>query len=174
MKVLYLHGLGSRDFVSHQTSEKVSVIKEIYLDIISPVFNYEPNNKERTYTIYKELSELIKKEKIELIIGNSYGGYLSFWLGVENDIKSISFNPPLGKFFSLDSYRKNTTKKILILSKDDGVVPYKNTLKFLEENNSNNQFNVYTHLIEAGHLIPPNKFKESIELFNTDVFPILI
>ncbi len=126
-KLLYLHGLGGRNF-----GEKIEYLKTLY-DVIAPKIDYDNRSK-----CYSKMQELIDRENIDEIMGSSLGGFLAYYLSINNNIKSTLLNPALAHSKDISSWgiKDNSINKpsmTFILGKNDDVVSNKSTMNFISE-----------------------------------------
>lgn len=148
MKVIFLHGYGSTN-----KGEKYDEMRKYFTEVISPKIDWQ--NK----MIYEDISNIIKQEKPDLIIGSSMGGYLGYHLGNEFNIQTLLFNPafhsrpvePIIK--ESESHNKHT----IILGSNDDVIDPRKTLILLE----NQKFNIEP----ISHRIPLGIFRKWIKRF---------
>jgi hypothetical protein len=82
-KILYLHGLESSNIC-----DKVEFLKE-NANVLAPSIDY------RKSTIEKELMDMVKSFKPDLIIGSSMGGHVGLILANYYNIDAIVFNPAI-------------------------------------------------------------------------------
>ena len=155
MNILYLHGL-----MSSNQSPKVDWLRELGHNVYNPKLNY----KEEGYTIWNSLENLCEEHPIDLIIGSSMGGHLSFHLGNKYNIPTLLFNPSLApnevvkpdvKLVDNDKVFHN-----IVMGKNDDVVIPKDTIEFLE----NRKVNFTHHLEENGHRTPIDIFQRYFKL----------
>lgn len=157
MKTLYLHGLYAKP-----APEKISILENDYgLDVIAPEIDYE--KYAGSLDLFDSLSGQIKKEKIMLIVGSSFGGYLGFHLSEFCSIPGYLFNPALIKK-SLEipvRMQRADVKKYVILGKHDDIVDPKKTKEYLWENKFQNTFVIEQ---DFGHQTDPALFRALLEL----------
>ena len=157
-KILYLHGLESK-----QGGQKVNYLCSKYLTL-APSLDY------RDPECFNEIFNIIKKDKFDLIIGSSMGGYLGFTMGEIFKIKTLLLNPALHSrtFEPKNSYNIDYSDKYdrikhqVILGEEDDIINYEKTLLYLKNNNVN--FN--KEIIKSmGHRTNYGVFKSKIDSF---------
>jgi len=148
-KILYLHGLDS-----YPKPEKVNILKTKG-EVVAPKLNYYAFQND--ITLFKELANSIKMEKIIHIVGSSFGGYMGFYLSEYCKIPAILFNPAIAlKSIEVPVINDfNNSSKYLILGIHDEVVIPANTIKFINENNYTKTWIVKE---KFGHQVPLNIF----------------
>jgi len=129
-KLLYLHGLRGRNF-----GEKIDYLNTMY-DVIAPSIDYDNRSN-----CYSEMQALIEKEKIDEVMGSSLGGFLAYYLSINNNIKSTLLNPALAhskdvSFWGIESNEINMPSMTLILGKNDDVVPCEDTMNFMSKSHN--------------------------------------
>ena len=152
-KVLYLHGLESK-----QGGPKVDFLANEFI-VHAPKMDYtDPDLSAKMFFIMQDL-------KPDLIIGSSMGGYVADILAEKYGTPAILFNPALHNrsFDPAISYPIEgeqadlQEKKVVVLGKDDDVIPPYITKIMLENN-----FNYKIVLEEMGHQTPLNIFIDTI------------
>ncbi len=103
MMIINIHGMNSDG--KNSTYE---VLKELYPDtmIYSPTFNYQNENPINIVSNLKCILTInANKDKENLIIGTSLGGFFAFCLYAENvNVKTLLINPSLCPFLTLQKY----------------------------------------------------------------------
>lgn len=130
MHILYIHGLDSQP-----NKERISHLQALGHRAVALHLDYR--NEPSTYTI---LSEAIRKESIEYIVGSSFGGFLGFWLGEEFGLPSLLFNPAMHwtapkSFFEEPAERLSPQRRVVIGAQDEVVDPKENWIFFQRESN---------------------------------------
>lgn len=141
MKILYLHGLGSK-----VGGEKVDWLRKEGHDVYNPKLNFQNPNCFAYLKIYCNRFEAIGG--IDIIIGSSMGGYFAYELGKHYDVPVILLNPALhSRNFEpeIDSSGQFDPYVILGVGEKDDVIDYKKTLEILDD--------------EAACFFRPNYFK---------------
>ncbi|MFC2130229.1 YqiA/YcfP family alpha/beta fold hydrolase [Bacteroidota bacterium] len=148
-KILYLHGLDS-----YPKPDKVNIFKTKG-EVVAPKLNYYAFQND--ITLFNELANSIKLEKITHIVGSSFGGYMGFYLSEYCKIPAILFNPAIAhtsiEVPVINDF--NNSSKNLILGIHDDVVNPANTIKFINENHYSNSRIVKENF---GHQVPLNIF----------------
>lgn len=156
--VIY-HGLGSKPDM-----ERIEILKNSGYIVISEFFDYE---KEWILDKGKSLfeKELNKINKINLIIGISFGGYLAYQLSKATGIDVLLINPALDrnkskskiKNFDIPEYSLESNIEIFF-GENDIIIPMEYTKDYLSEKNEDFRY----HIIEGmAHRIE-NNFKHII------------
>ncbi len=125
--VLYLHGLDAKP-----SPEKNKIMREEFgLDVLAPQVNYRAS--EKSISLFENLSRMIDEGGHELLIGSSFGGYMSFYLSEFFDIPAILFNPALhSRNIDVPVIReRKNTRKIIVIGKNDEIINSAKTRKFL-------------------------------------------
>jgi hypothetical protein len=154
MNILYLHGLDGEP-----NKEKINYLRSLGHIVLSPQLYYRENNK-----VFNLIEDLIKMENIDLIIGNSLGGFLGYHLSLKYNIDSILINPALN-FQSVEqiidsyTYCKEVKKIDIVLGEKDDIIKPLDTIKYIS-NNFKNSINYF--FINAGHSLNLEEFKNSI------------
>lgn len=151
MKIAYLHGLEANNI-----SPKNDWLRTIS-DVYDPLIDY------RQPLIYQKIKNDIIDFKPDLIIGSSMGGFFTYNLSRELNIKSVLFNPALHSRsftpdmtgFSGSLLFKPKTK--FVLGKNDDVIEPNTTIK-IAENEGYSNFIILGH----GHRTPYDVFKNEI------------
>lgn len=86
MKVLYIHGLHS-----NPNPDKIKILKEAGLEVIAPFIDYE---KEQG-AVYPRVKAIALEQDVDLLIGSSMGGFISYWLAYDLHIPALLYNPAL-------------------------------------------------------------------------------
>lgn len=86
MKAIYIHGLHS-----NPNPKKVQILEEAGLEVIAPEIDYEKEQGE----VYPRIKKLVLEEQVEVLIGSSMGGFISYWLARELNKPALLFNPAL-------------------------------------------------------------------------------
>ena len=133
-KVLILHGLGGGP-----TPEKAEVLKKRGYEVIFPLIDYVVEyEKDKMKSKFNELLEL----DVDLILGQSLGGYTGFLLGNMLNVDTILINPAIDrsrtkleiKEFDIDYDFSNNNLEIYF-GKLDTLVPMNFAIDYLEKNN---------------------------------------
>ncbi len=151
MKIAYLHGLESNNI--NPKNDWLRTISDVY----DPLIDY------RQPLIYQKIKNDIIDFKPDLIIGSSMGGFFTYNLSRELNIKSVLFNPALHSRsftpdmtgFSGSLLFKPKTK--FVLGKNDDVIEPNTTIK-IAENEGYSNFIILGH----GHRTPYDVFKNEI------------
>jgi predicted esterase YcpF (UPF0227 family) len=152
-KVLYLHGLES-----NQGGPKVDFLANEFI-VHAPKMDY--NDPELNIKMFFTMQDL----KPDLIIGSSMGGYVADILAEKYGVPAILFNPALHNRsfdpaieYPIEGEQADLQeRKVVVLGKDDDVIPPYITKLMLENN-----FNYKIVLEEMGHQTPLNIFIDTI------------
>ena len=152
-KVLYLHGLES-----NQGGPKVDFLANEFI-VHAPKMDY--NDPELNIKMFFTMQDL----KPDLIIGSSMGGYVADILAEKYGVPAILFNPALHNRsfdpaieYPIEGEQADLQeRKVVVLGKDDDVIPFYITKLMLENN-----FNYKIVLEEMGHQTPLNIFIDTI------------
>ena len=159
-KVLYLHGLES-----NQGGPKVDFLANEFM-VHAPKMDYKDPNLEI------KLYEIMTTFKPDLIIGSSMGGYVADTYARQYGLPAILFNPALHnrsfepamepEIFDEDEIVKQ--RKIVVLGKNDDVIPPYITKIMLENNH-------YYEIVleEIAHQIPLNIFIDTINTYKNEL-----
>jgi len=152
-KVLYLHGLES-----NQGGKKVDFLANEFC-VHAPAIDYtDPDLNIKLLFTMQDL-------KPDLIIGSSMGGYVADILAEKYGVPAILFNPALHNRsfdpaieYPIEGEQADLQeRKVVVLGKDDDVIPPYITKLMLEYN-----FNYKIVLEEMGHQTPLNIFIDTI------------
>ena len=159
-KVLYLHGLESK-----QGGPKVEFLaNEFYVH--APAMDYTD-----PYLAVK-VAHIMENFQPDFIIGSSMGGYVADILAEKYGKPAILFNPALHNrsFEPAISYpvegeqAELQEKKVVVLGKDDEVIPPYITKLMLENN-----FNYKIVLEEMAHQTPLNIFIDTVNKYKNEL-----
>ena len=159
-KVLYLHGLESK-----QGGPKVEFLaNEFYVH--APAMDYTD-----PYLAVK-VAHIMENFQPDFIIGSSMGGYVADILAEKYGKPAILFNPALHNrsFEPAINYpvegeeAELQEKKVVVLGKQDEVIPPYITKLMLENN-----FNYKIVLEEMGHQIPLNIFIDTVNKYKNEL-----
>ena len=159
-KVLYLHGLESK-----QGGPKVDFLANEFI-VHAPKMDYtDPDLNIKLMFVMQDL-------KPDIIIGSSMGGYVADILAEKYGRPAILFNPALhNRSFepAIESPIEGEQadlqeKKVVVLGKDDDVIPPYITKIMLENN-----FNYKIILEEMGHQTPLNIFIDTVNKYKNEL-----
>jgi uncharacterized protein len=159
-KILYLHGLESK-----QGGPKVDFLeKEFY--VCAPDMNYKDP------MLQKWIDFMVCEFNPDIIIGSSMGGYVADILSKKYNTPAILFNPALHNRgfepaieYPIESKQTELQeKKIVVLGKQDEVIPPYIT-KIMLENNP------YYEIVleEMGHQVPLSVFIDTINKYKNEL-----
>ena len=159
-KVLYLHGLESK-----QGGPKVDFLTNEFI-VHAPKMDYtDPDLNIKMLFIMQDL-------KPDFIIGSSMGGYVADILAEKYGVPAILFNPALHNrsFDPAIEYpiegeqAELQERKIVVLGKNDDVIPPYITKIMLENN-----FNYKIVIEEMGHQVPLPIFIDTINNYKNEL-----
>jgi predicted esterase YcpF (UPF0227 family) len=159
-KVLYLHGLESK-----QGGPKVDFLANEFC-VHAPAMDYTD-----PYLAIK-VAHIMENFQPDLIIGSSMGGYVADILAEKYGVPAILFNPALHNrsFEPAIEYpiegeqAELQERKVVILGKEDEVIPPYLTKIMLENN-----FNYKVVIEEMGHQTPLNIFIDTINKYKNEL-----
>ena len=159
-KVLYLHGLESK-----QGGPKVEFLANEFC-VHAPTMDYTD-----PYLAVK-VAHIMENFQPDLIIGSSMGGYVADILAEKYGKPAILFNPALHNrsfepaiqppFEGQEADLQE--RKVVVLGKDDEVIPPYLTKLMLEDN-----FNYKIVLEEMGHQTPLNIFIDTVNKYKSEL-----
>jgi len=133
-KVLYCHGMGGFGITNQQ------VLREFQsrgIELISPTINYELFiNNNHLFDTLKELAE-----DVDMIVGNSMGGFFSYNLSKATGKPSVNFNPAISPITTSYNWFNNVTnyepsedqsKSVIYMSTRDFVVDHDAGMEYLD------------------------------------------
>ena len=147
--VIYFHGLESKP-----GGIKVEYLNNTFDIVKAPAMDYTKKG------IFKEWLNYVKKEKPNLIIGSSMGGYFALALASHTGIPVLAFNPAVhSRSFEIDGLQsgKVKIKGLVVLGEDDDVVDPGKTHSMLKGSWNDLEIQVEK---EMGHRIPLSVFTD--------------
>jgi hypothetical protein len=98
--ILYLHGsrgeLSNDEFkkvnVSRRNQNMYNVLSQFGDNVYWPPLYYHGGDM-----IFDEMEEMIQEKNIDILIGNSAGGYVSFYLSNKYGLPNLSINPAMAE-----------------------------------------------------------------------------
>jgi len=150
---LYIHGLHS-----NVNPDKKLILEKYFKKVTALHLDY-PNQIDT----FKILNEVSINQKVDFIVGSSFGGYLGFYLSKKLQMPSILFNPALffghqDKIFIPEKPTLSTPFTTVVIGEKDTVVRPETTRKFILQNASNDNI----HIISCSwleHIIDLNTFE---------------
>jgi len=127
MNILYLHGLDG-----HLSNDK-RIALEKYGRVIGPQTDYRISDCN-----IEILTDQYQQEQIDIVIGNSMGGLMAYHISLAYGTPCLIFNPAL-PYTSVPQQipvivRKRTEILQVVLGKQDEVINYLDTMKYLGDN----------------------------------------
>jgi hypothetical protein len=158
--VIY-HGLGSKPAES-----RTKMLNELGYVVMSEHHNYHDEwNKDKGKSLF--LRELKKINKVDLIIGISFGGYLAYQLSKTTGIDLLLINAAIDRDKSKSvirhfdiNYDDKPSNIELFFGENDTSVPKEFALEYLS---SKKEDFIYHIIHEMAHRIPDRYFKEILE-----------
>ncbi|GET46704.1 YqiA/YcfP family alpha/beta fold hydrolase [Capnocytophaga felis] len=156
MKILYLHGLDS--FLQDDRRE----VLQRYARVFAPVLDYK-----NTPNLFQALQE--EYHDVDVIIGSSAGGLVTYYLAQALQKPCLLFNPALafrGEMpIKTDFNRQYNQYMQIVIGLQDEVIPPWQSLELLRSDISENQ-NIEIHLInKMEHSYPIDIFRKETEFF---------
>lgn len=157
MNVLYLHGLDG-----HLSDDK-RVALEKYGRVIGPQIDYRISDRN-----IEILTDQYQQEQIDIVIGNSIGGLMAYHISLAYGTPCLIFNPAL-PYTSVPQQipviRKRTEILQVVLGKQDEVINYLDTMKYLEDTVAPEvEYKLHIHST-LPHRIEIATFEEELNLF---------
>ena len=87
MKILYIHGFGSR---FDRSSEKVQALEDL-----GPVYGVNLHYPDGYARNKHECIEIVRAFDIDLVVGTSMGGYMAAQIGTERNLPFVCINPAI-------------------------------------------------------------------------------
>lgn len=167
IRVLYFHGLGGEGLGGRIES----LMWNRGIELISPTIDYGLlKGFNSLFPLVKELGDTV-----DLIVGNSMGGFFAYHTGKACGKNTLCFNPAISKITtSYNWFGEETTyaphpkqkQTIILMSTNDKVVDHNEGLKFLvEENYPTNQID---KLHGRTHSLPFTLIFNRIELLASE------
>jgi predicted esterase YcpF (UPF0227 family) len=156
MKVAYFHGLESDPY-----TEKNDILRKYFDYVYDPPMNYQSNIN------YDKIISEIKEKKIDLLIGSSMGGWISYCISTKTNIPTLLFNPALHNRsihvnISPDPKGGKKVTNTIILGLNDQVIKPFQTVQWLQiMGNGNNVF----HYENMAHRTPVTVFENWIKKY---------
>lgn len=144
MRVAFFHGLESKPI-----SSKSEYLKDNMDFAYCPAMDYK--NPKMFDIVLKEVT----KNKVDLLIGSSMGGWFAYCLSTITGIPTLLLNPALHSrtYDPKVKLGKLTPKQTLVLGNNDTVITPKETEQWMKDNYTSNY--VISHE-SNGHRTPPN------------------
>ena len=149
MKVLYLHGLESK-----QGGDKVDYLAKKY-EVIAPEMDYH-NPK-----LFQGMLDLVRGFEPDTIIGSSMGGYFAYKLATITGTPVVLLNPAMhSRAFEPEGVYEGTKEVVgtMIMGHKDDVIDPKKTINLLRKGIRNGQLRTY--LKDHEHRTPLKIFKD--------------
>lgn len=164
MKVMYIHG-----FQSRPSKEKLDILHKYFDEVFAPEINWE--DEDERVGLFRNLSAIIRKQKITHVIGSSMGGQMAFYLATNLDKRGLCFNPAFEHMYFDLGYTKNkdfNNQVDIILGDHDDVIDPNKTLRFIESERYKKD-SIKIESLNIGHIIDNDSFeygvKKIIEFF---------
>jgi predicted esterase YcpF (UPF0227 family) len=154
--VVYFHGLES-----NAGGPKYKFLKDRYGDVYSPQMDY------RNPSLFDQVYNNLKNQKVEIIMGSSMGGYFAYYLGKKLGCDTILFNPalPYRTTFepSIDKFGREKSFSNIILGKKDIIILPEDTIEWLMNNEKSANYSIEYE--ENGHRTPLNVFTKYVKKY---------
>jgi len=126
---LFVHGLHS-----NVNQDKVAIMEKYFPKVTARYIQYGSRPD-----AYNELKDICRKEKVDFIIGSSFGAYLGFYLSRELQLPAILFNPALffrdqDTTFVIKEIHQASPFSLFVIGEKDDVIPPGSIDLFLEKN----------------------------------------
>ncbi len=165
LKVLYLHGLGGG--YSKFTDNVIMGYIGKDSELVYPVLDYEAlySSNINPINIYSKMGGYI-----DVVVGNSMGGFVAYQVAKRLNKPCLLFNPALME--TTNSYRMfgrdleevedKGNLNFIVVGSDDDVVPSQKSLEWIINNNVKN-----TNIVieKMGHSVPSKIFKKNYKNF---------
>jgi len=136
IKVLYCHGMGGSGI---NNPKVLNIFKSHGIDLISPTINHSLYiDNPHIFNLQKEIAD-----EVDMIVGNSMGGYFAYHLGKACGKPTLCFNPAISEVTTSYNWFNNVTnytpsnnqkKTIIYMSTNDNVVDHNYGKIFIEKN----------------------------------------
>jgi hypothetical protein len=163
LNVLYFHGLGGgySEFIEKVILGYIGEDSEL----IYPTLDYEAlhSSNINPVEVYSKLNH------IDLVIGNSMGGFVGYQVAKRLNVPCLLFNPALyvttNSFMmfgvGLEEVEDKGNLNVVVIGKYDNIVSPIYSLEWIENNIKNK--NVIAE--NVGHSVPPKIFKKNYKNF---------
>ncbi len=159
-KILYLHGLESR------LSEVKHAVLNSYGEVLFPDIDYKATDQ-----IIQNLHTQYRGEKIDVIIGSSFGGFVGYYLSLLLNTHCLVFNPALPyRSFpqQIPAVPQREKHLLTVIGLQDPIIKAADNLDFLLNHHSENELSRIHVLQGLAHQIPLQVFSTEVNyLFNT-------
>lgn len=157
MKAIWIHGMGGSP-----NQEKMAIMEQYGLTTHSLHLDYSKESRR-----FEILCDYCKGQKIELLVGSSFGGFLGFWLSEELGIPCLLLNPAVSirgkaKTKPLLSNMNSPLCMVAVGDQDDKI-DHERTLLFMEQDAREGKKIVTKVWKGEGHGFSNNTFKEILE-----------
>lgn len=154
MNIAYLHGLESS---IKDGNPKIIFLNDTFDQVYAPSIDY------RDPFAFDQLLNDIKEMHVDLIIGSSMGGYVSYLIGSKLSVPTLLFNPAVcGRSFdpTVDDSKMCNTKHTVYLGKNDMVIDGESVMQYFDgEGVGSFDYNIY----DGGHKVPTGVFIDAIK-----------
>lgn len=169
IKVLYCHGMGGSGL---NTPKVLQIFKSYGIDLVSPTINHS-FFIDNPY-IFDTMKELAND--VDMIVGNSMGGFFAYHLGKACGKPTLCFNPAISEmttsynwFNNVTNYEPNENQKrtLIYMATDDDVVDHYHGTKFVKQNGFDTD--EIEHLQDETHGLPFELIFEKILEFSREL-----
>jgi hypothetical protein len=158
MRVAFFHGLESPAI-----SDKTVALEKMFDHVYSPSMDYNDSG------LFNKVLNEVKKQKIDLIIGSSMGGWFAYCVSTLTGIPTLLFNPAVqGRSMEPYVMRGSTyAKHTVVFGKSDDLIDPKKSLNWFK---SNGVGSFYYNYESNGHRTPIGIFTKWVKSMNKQVF----
>jgi uncharacterized protein len=158
LNLLYLHGLNGS-----LSDEKRAVLNN-YFNIFAPTIDYVNTD------VNQVINLITKNNRIDLVMGNSMGGYVGYHTSRRLNVPSLLFNPAIFyksaeiNFSPDNDYKLFKNQMVIVLGKKDNIIDCNHTYQnlVLDDSIARINFSIYADL---EHRIDLKTFQNEVENF---------
>lgn len=153
MRAAFFHGLESPP-----VSEKNAILNRYFTDVYAPPMDY------RDPGVFSRVLEEIEKNRPDVLIGSSMGGWFAYCLSTLTGIPTLLFNPAcVGRSFNpVIKTGEEAPQQIIVLGKHDEIVNHQESMGWLVDNYHGPMSFTYE---DIAHRIPADIFGKWITNF---------
>ena len=152
-KVAFFHGLESLHY-----SEKNQILEQTFETVYAPPMDYHDTD------VFQKVLNYIEKDRPDILIGSSMGGWFAYALSTHTGIPTLLFNPAVHsrpRSFDLPLGAETSTH-IIVLGNNDDVIDPKKTINWFKENCKGDT--LFDHE-DIEHRIPKEVFQKCIDSY---------
>jgi hypothetical protein len=157
MRVAFFHGLESP-----AVSDKTVALEKLFDYVYDPAMDYKDQG------LFNTVLNEVKKQKIDLLIGSSMGGWFAYCISTLTGIPTLLFNPAVqGRSFDPNVMRGSTNARhTIVFGKSDDLIDPKKSLNWFKSNGVGSfDYNYESN----GHRTPIGIFKKWINAMNKPI-----